>query len=64
MLDAKSYKEGAKAGLQEGSERVIKWLLEELDVAEQDKEMSQDPDDPKIRIKYLRDRLLKITILP
>ena len=58
----KVREEGARAGLQEGMEGVIGLILEELDIAEQDKEMAENPDDPKIRIAYLRGKLLRISL--
>lgn len=53
------YKQGAKAGFQEGREQVIATILEELDLAKQNIESADDPDDPRIRIKYLEDLLLR-----
>ena len=58
------YRKGAKAGFEEGAEEVMGLILMELDIAKQDTEMADDPDDPKVRIKYFEDLLLRIDIKP
>ena len=54
----KEIKEAGISGYQEGRECVLSWLLEELDFAEQTKELADDPTDPKIRLKYLKMKAL------
>ncbi len=56
---ADARKEGTKAGCQEGREQVISAMLQELDLAKQNKESADDPEDPKVRIKYFEDLLLR-----
>lgn len=58
----KEVRRAKKAGYQEGGERIIAILLDLIEMAEMDKEMADDPDDPKIRIKWLKDFLLRIDI--
>ena len=50
--------------LAEERERVEKEIKYILDFAESDKEMADNPEDPKVRINYFRDRLDEILDKP
>lgn len=47
-------KETVEKAERRGAERAIRYVSYELDAAENDKEMADDPDDPKVRINYFR----------
>ena len=53
-----------KEALAEERERVVGEMKYILDFAESDKEMADNPEDPKVRINYFRDRLDEILDKP
>jgi len=54
------YQRGYEDGGQEMIKRVVGNIKYILDFAESDKEMADNPEDPKVRINYFRDRLDEI----
>lgn len=49
------FRKELSALIEEERKVITEYILEELDFAEQDKEMAEDPTDPKVRIDYFRD---------
>lgn len=48
----KAYDDGYEKGLADARKEVIEAIQLRLDFAKQDKEMADDPKDPKVRIEY------------